>query len=115
MCRSFFHCGILLPCLEWCCGQVLAWQPGAARLPQQLIMQSLLLMHGVQRCGSYRGSASSLSLHSGARSQVEQLKRLAAEAQPALRSFWGEPRLRALVAALVQRLLPLTDKELEEW
>lgn len=121
--RSFFHCGILVPCLEFCCAQVLAWQrPGsgaapaaAAPLPPQFVVQCLLLIHGVQRCGSYKGSASSLSLHSGARSQLEQLKGLAAEVQPALGVFWSAARLQAFVAATVERLLPLTDKELQEW
>jgi hypothetical protein len=120
--RSFFHCGILAPCLDFCCGQVLSWQAGAARSggggggpPQQFVVQSLLFVHGVQKCSSYRGSASSLSLHGGARSQLEQLKGLAAEVAPALAAFWSEARLQAFAAALVERLLPLTDKELEEW
>ncbi|KAL4857594.1 Importin-11 [Chlorella vulgaris] len=119
---SFFHCGILAPCLDFCCGQVLSWQAGAARNggggggpTQQFVVQSLLFVHGVQKCSSYRGSASSLSLHGGARSQLEQLKGLAAEVAPALAAFWSEARLQAFAAALVERLLPLTDKELEEW
>ena len=119
--RSFFHCGILVPCLEFCCGQVLSWPGGSASgggggaAPQQFVVQSLLLMHGVQKCSSYKGSASSLSLHSGARSQIEQLKSLAGEVAPALAAFWSQPRLQAFVVAVVERLLPLSDKELEEW
>lgn len=119
--RSFFHCGALIPCLEFCCGQVLEWHSGAGSggggvaVPPQFVMQSLMIIHGVERCPSYRGSASSLSLSSGARSQMEQLKGLAGEVAPALAAFWSAPRLQAFTVAVVERLLPLTDKELEEW
>jgi hypothetical protein len=113
---------MLVPCLEFCGSQVLDWQPGGGggsaaggQAPQQFVVQSLLFIHGVVRCPSYRGAASSLSLHSGARTQIEQLKGLAAEVQPALAAFWSAPRLQAFVLAAVERLLPLTDKELEEW
>ena len=111
-----------MPCLEFCCSQVLAWQPGGgtgsaagSQAPLQFVVQSLLFIHGVVRCGSYRGAAASLSLHSGARTQIEQLKGLAAEVQPALAAFWSGARLQAFVVAVVEHLLPLTDKELEEW
>ena len=118
--RSFFHCGILVPCLEFCCSQVLGWPGGSngggsGAAPQQFVVQSLLLIYGVQKCSSYKGSASSLSLHSGARSQIEQLKSLAAEVAPALSAFWSPARLQAFVVATVEHLLPLTDKELQEW
>ncbi len=119
--RSFFHCGILVPCLEFCCSQVLGWGGGngnggsGGAAPQQFVVQSLLLIYGVQKCSSYKGSASSLSLHSGARSQIEQLKSLAAEVAPALSAFWSPARLQAFVVAAVEHLLPLTDKELQEW
>lgn len=103
--------------MEFCCAQVLEYRGGGGRpsAPQQFLVQSLLLLHGVQRSASYRGAASSLSLASGARSQLGQLKALAGEVAPALAAFWSEARLRAFVAAVVERLLPLTDKELEEW
>lgn len=117
---------MLAPCLDFCCGQVLAWQaPGGAGggastgdavpPPPQFAVQALLLIHAVCRCPSYKGAASSLSLHGGARSQIEQLKGLAAEVQPALAAFWSAPRLQAFVVAVVQRLLPLSERELEEW
>ena len=91
---------MLVPCLEFCGSQVLDWQPGGGlgsaaggQAPQQFVVQSLLFIHGVVRCPSYRGAASSLSLHSGARTQIEQLKGLAAEVQQA-------PN-RVVVAAMV--------------
>lgn len=88
---------------------------GGVAAPPQFVMQSLLFIYGVQKCASYRGSASSLSLSSGARSQIEQLKGLANEVAPALAAFWSAQRLQAFTVAVVERLLPLTDKELEEW
>ena len=118
--RSFFHCGLLVPCLEFCGSQVLAWRPEAGRGPggaaaQHLVVQCLLFTHGVQRCASYRGSAASLSLQHGARMQLEQLKGLAGEVSPALAAFWTPVALRAWVVAAVEHLLPLIDRELEEW
>lgn len=123
--RSFFHCGALVPCLEFCCSQVLAWQRGGGgtggrqssgqALPPQFIVQCLLLLHAAARCPSYKGSATSLSLHSGARAQIDGLKRLTAEVAPALAAFWTPARLHAFVVAAAERLLPLTDKELQEW
>lgn len=107
-----------MPCLEFCCGQVLGWQRGGGggqALPPQFVMQCLLLLHAAARCPSYKGSATSLSLQSGARSQIDGLKRLAGEVQPALAAFWAPPRLQAFVVAAAERLLPLTDKELQEW
>lgn len=110
-----------MPCLEFCCDQVLQWRRSgggggpAVPAPPEFVVQSLLFLHGVQKCASYRGSAASLSLSSGARSQIEQLKGLAAEVAPTLAGFWSGPRLQAFVVAVVERLLPLTDKELEEW
>ena len=68
---------MLVPCLEFCCRQVLEWRGGGGgggAAQQQFVVQCLLFIHGVQKCASYRGSASSLSLQSGARTQIEQLK-----------------------------------------
>jgi hypothetical protein len=103
----------------------MSWPAEAARstggggagtpLPQQFVVQALLFVHGAQECGSYKGSASSLSLAGGARTQLDQLKHMAAEVAPVLGSLWSAERLRAFTVALVERLLPLTDKELEEW
>ena len=84
-------------------------------MAQQYTSQSLLLVYGVQKSAAYRGSEAALTLNLEARGHVEQLKGMAAEAQRTLGGFWGGGRLQALVAALIQHLFPLTDKELEAW
>ncbi len=47
--------------------------------------------------------------------QVDRLKALVAEGVPALHGFWGAGRLEAVCRALIEKLLPLTGRELEEW
>ena len=113
--RSFLHCGALVPCLEFCCAQLLGGDLRSSQPRQLFAAQCLLFVHQVQRSPSYRGSAQALSLSSGARQQLDTLKALAGEARPALDAFWGGGRLQAVVTALIQRLFPLTDKELDEW
>ena len=113
--RTFLHCGALLPTLEVCCAHLLTAEPRGSGVAQQYTSQSLLLVYGVQKSAAYRGSEAALTLNLEARGHVEQLKGMAAEAQRTLGGFWGGGRLQALVAALIQHLFPLTDKELEAW
>lgn len=112
---SFLHSGILVPCLELCCGHLLHVDPHSTHVGQQYTMQCLLFVHGVQKSPPYKGSAAALTLNLEARDNVDQLKGMAAEAQRTLAGFWCGGRLQALVAALIERLFPLMEKELEAW
>lgn len=63
---TFLHCGALLPCLELVVGQLLAPWPQracAAATDRAYMMQCLLLVHGVCKSPSYRGSAATLTLN----------------------------------------------------
>lgn len=112
---SVLHSGALLSMLDMACAQIGTPSMRLGTVADQFMKQCLLLISGVVKCASYKGSAAALSVSAGkGREQMQRLKEMAAQATPTLHAFWATKE-EALVQIIVTRLFPLSSKELEMW
>ena len=112
---SVLRCGVLVQSLDLCCNQIASPSVRTGQGSASSLRQCLQFLHSVLRCAAYRGSPAALSLSAGkGREQMQQLKDMATEAAPMLKSFWVSKQ-DPLVNLIITRIFPLTEEELELW